>query len=55
MEERNIKIRFVKIKNEKRGYSSFHEKIIHPKTEIVGGVLEADCAELIKSFFRNKR
>ncbi|MCI0921100.1 nucleoside deaminase [Sphingobacterium rhinopitheci] len=42
-------------RDEKRGYSSFHEKIIHPKTEIVGGVLEADCAELIKSFFRNKR
>lgn len=42
-------------RDEKRGYSSFHNKIIHPKTEIVGGVLEADCAELIKSFFRNKR
>jgi len=28
---------------------------MHPKTEIVSGVLEADCANLIKSFFRNKR
>lgn len=42
-------------RDEKRGYSSFHSKIIHPKTEIVNGVLEGDCAELIRSFFRNKR
>lgn len=42
-------------KDEKRGYSAFHDKIVHPKTEIVGGVLENECAELIKSFFRNKR
>lgn len=42
-------------RDEKRGYSSFHSKIIHPKTEIIGGVLETECADLIKSFFRNKR
>lgn len=42
-------------RDEKRGYSTFHDKIIHPKTEIVGKVLESECAELIKSFFRNKR
>lgn len=42
-------------KDDKRGYSAFHDRIIHPKTEIVGGVLEAACSELIQSFFRNKR
>lgn len=42
-------------RDQKRGYSSFHDKIIHPKTEIVSGVLEEECAVLIKSFFRNKR
>lgn len=42
-------------KDEKRGFSAFHDQIIHPKTEVVGGVLESVCAELIKSFFRNKR
>lgn len=42
-------------RDQKRGYSSFHDKIIHPKTEIVSGVLEEECAALIKSFFRNKR
>lgn len=42
-------------RDEKRGYSSIHEKIIHPKTIIQSGVLEKDCAELMMSFFRNKR
>ncbi|MCL7988855.1 nucleoside deaminase [Sphingobacterium sp. lm-10] len=42
-------------KDYKRGYSAFHDRIIHPKTEIVGGVLESACSELIQSFFRNKR
>ena len=27
----------------------------HPKTELVKGVLEYDCASLIKDFFKNKR
>lgn len=42
-------------RDEKRGYSSIHEKIIHPKTIIQSGVLETECAELMMSFFRNKR
>lgn len=42
-------------RDEKRGYSSFNQGIIHPKTEIVHGVLESECTELIRSFFRNKR
>ncbi len=42
-------------KDDKRGYSAFHDRIIHPKTEIKGGVLETDCSDLIQSFFRNKR
>ncbi len=27
----------------------------HPKTEIIHGLLEEECAELMKSFFRKKR
>ncbi|TJZ51512.1 nucleoside deaminase [Sphingobacterium olei] len=42
-------------KDEKRGFTKFNQQIIHPKTEIIGGVMEEDCATLIKSFFRNKR
>lgn len=42
-------------RDEKRGYSAIGSSIIHPKTTVVPGVLEAECANLIKSFFRNKR
>lgn len=42
-------------RDEKRGYSFFHNKILHPKTVVQHGVLAADCADLIKSFFRKKR
>ena len=40
--------------DDKRGCSKLCN-IYHPKTETVGGILEADCAELMKSFFKNKR
>lgn len=40
--------------DEKRGASSYG-KLFHPKTEVLSGVLADECAELIKSFFRNKR
>ena len=42
-------------KDEKRGYSILSKKIIHPKTKIVSGVLEEECSELMKEFFRRKR
>lgn len=40
--------------DEKRGAAKFG-KLFHPKTSVVSGVLEEECAELIRSFFRNKR
>jgi len=42
-------------KDEKRGYSHFHDKILHPKTVITHGILQEECADLVKSFFRQKR
>lgn len=42
-------------KDEKRGYSLVSPKALHPKTQIVGGVLEAECAVLMQNFFKNKR
>lgn len=41
--------------DDKRGFSGFGDTILHPKTAIIGGVLAAECAELVTSFFRNKR
>lgn len=41
--------------DEKRGFSVFNKNILHPKTTTTGGVLEEDCAALIKAFFQAKR
>ncbi len=42
-------------KDAKRGYSILSEKIIHPKTKIVSGILEDECSKLMKEFFKKKR
>ena len=41
--------------DEKRGYSHFAPKALHPKTEVIKGVLEEDCSMLMKEFFKSKR
>lgn len=42
-------------KDEKKGYSVFSPSILHPKTEVVSGVMEEECASLMKEFFKQKR
>jgi tRNA(adenine34) deaminase len=43
--------------DEKNGYKHITEENwpFHPKTTITKGVLEEECAALMKTFFRNKR
>lgn len=43
--------------DEKNGYlhTTKENSPFHPKTDIVTGVLQQECAELIKSFFKQKR
>ncbi len=41
--------------DEKRGFNRFAPRALHPKTEITGGVLEIECAELLQEFFKQKR
>ncbi len=41
-------------RDEQRGYKYYNTQL-HPKTEVVGGVLEEECSELIKRFFIQKR
>lgn len=36
----------------KRGYSTFAPNALHPKTTLVKGVLESECSELLRSFFK---
>lgn len=41
--------------DEKRGYRRFAPQALHPKTEVIAGVLEEDCATLMKRFFTERR
>lgn len=41
--------------DEKRGFRRFAPEALHPKTEVVNGVLEEECAQLMKEFFKKKR
>ncbi len=39
----------------KRGFSTINESILHSSTIIEKGVLERECSDLLKNFFKNKR
>lgn len=39
----------------KRGFATFAPSALHPRTEVVQGVLEEECAGLMKRFFKAKR
>lgn len=43
--------------DEKRGFTKFGGSlpIVHPKTEVIGGVMKEECANLMTEFFANKR
>lgn len=40
---------------EKRGFTTKSNNLLHPKTKLQNGILAADCAALMKRFFENKR
>ncbi len=41
--------------DEKRGFQRFAPQALHPKTQLVSGVMEEECAALMKEFFQRKR
>ena len=41
--------------DEKRGYQRYAPQALHPKTEVVKGVMGNECAALMKEFFQSKR
>ena len=41
--------------DEKRGYRRFAPEALHPRTEVVSGVLEEECRRLMQDFFKGKR
>lgn len=42
-------------KDVKRGYSQLTQSVLHPKTEIVSGVMKDECSKLLTDFFERKR
>jgi tRNA(adenine34) deaminase len=41
--------------DEKRGFMKFAPAALHPKTEILGGILQTECADIMKRFFEERR
>ena len=41
--------------DQKKGYTHFSTKVLHPKTEVLSGILADEAAELMKTFFEKRR
>lgn len=41
--------------DDKRGYTKTSASILHPRTTVVPGILEKECATLLTDFFKSKR
>jgi len=39
----------------KRGFNKFATQTLHPKTEVLGGILGIESAELLQEFFKQRR
>ena len=42
-------------RDEKRGYSDYAPRALHPRCVVVGGVLESECRQLMQVFFQQRR
>jgi len=41
--------------DQKRGFQKFAPAALHPKTVLLGGILQTECADIMKRFFERKR
>ena len=41
--------------DERRGFQRITEAVLHPSTEVIGGILEEESRELIRTFLQQKR
>ena len=41
--------------DEKKGFHKFSDHALHPKTQVINGILEKECSSLLIDFFKNKR
>ncbi len=42
-------------KDKKRGFSAAGSGLLHPSTEVLGGILEEECSAILTAYFRSKR
>lgn len=42
-------------KDDKRGFQLLGEAVLHPSTTVKGGVMEAECKNILQEFFQKKR
>ncbi len=41
--------------DEKRGFHIYAPKALHPRANVIGGVMEHECKELMQRFFKERR
>ncbi|HAN18787.1 MAG: tRNA-specific adenosine deaminase [Bacteroidetes bacterium GWC2_33_15] len=41
--------------DQKRGYTTTNSELLHPKTQIIKGIMENECSNLLIEFFKKKR
>ncbi len=41
--------------DEKRGFRKFAPEVLHPKTEVLGGIMQNECTLILKRFFEERR
>lgn len=39
----------------KKGYTLLNQDILHPKTEVIPGIMKEECGEILTNYFRKKR
>jgi tRNA(adenine34) deaminase len=42
-------------KDEKKGFTTISDSLLHPKTKVESGILEKECREILKKFFKSRR
>lgn len=41
--------------DDRRGYRRFAPEALHPRCQVLSGVMESECTQLMKDFFKRKR
>ncbi len=41
--------------DDKKGFTKISQNVLHPKTEVISGILKEECSTLLIDFFKKKR